>query len=411
MAVDGGMVIVGAGECGARAAFALREAGYGGRVTLIGEERHPPYERPPLSKDAITGPQAPGAKTIAEPGRYADAAIALMLSSPVVSIDRAARRISLADGGTLPYDRLLLATGCSPRRLALAREGPRIAYLRTLDDAGRIAERLGPGKRLAVIGGGFIGLELAASARQRRTDVTVVEAQPRILMRGVPADIAERIHRLHADNGVRILCGVGIAAIEDAGDRVAVRLADGRTVEAELLLVGIGAVPNVALAEAAGLALDNGIAVDATLATSDPFIFAAGDCCSFPLASHDGRRTRLESWRNAQEQGALAARNMLGAGEAHAAVPWFWSDQYDHTMQIAGVPDHAATTVRRDLADGAFILFQLAEDGRLMAAGGVGPGNVVAKDVRLAEMLIARGAKPDPASLADPGFRLKSLLG
>lgn len=402
------MVIVGAGECGARAAFALREAGHDGRIVLVGDEPHLPYERPPLSKEAIVGRDGP--KPIANPEHYAEAGIDLVLSSPAVAVDRAARQVSLADGRTLSYDRLLLATGCAPRRLPLAGEGPRVAYLRTLDDAAGIAARLVPGARLAVVGGGFIGLELAASARKLGVEVTVMEAQPRILMRGVPAEIAEHIHALHAGQGVDILCGVGIQAVEDRGASVAVKLADGRSVDADLLVVGIGAVPNTALAEAAGLDVRNGIVVDATLATSDPFIFAAGDCCSFPLAVCGGQLVRLECWRNAQDQGALAARNMLGAGEPHAAVPWFWSDQYDHTLQIAGVPDHDAASVRRDLGDGAFMLFQFAADGRLVAAAGVGPGNAVARDVRLAEMLIARGAAPDPASLGNPQVKLKSLL-
>ncbi|KAB2862650.1 MAG: ferredoxin reductase, partial [Bauldia sp.] len=175
-------------------------------------------------------------------------------------------------------------------------------------------------------------------------------------------------------------------------------------------VVGIGAVPVTGLAEAAGLALDNGIAVDACLRTSDPDVFAAGDCCSFPLALYGGRRVRLESWRNAVDQAGLAARNLLGAEDPIASVPWFWSDQYELTLQIAGLPDEGAGTVRRDIGDGAFILFHRAADGRLAAASGIGPGNAVAKDIRLAEMLIARSARPDPALLASPATRLKSLL-
>jgi 3-phenylpropionate/trans-cinnamate dioxygenase ferredoxin reductase subunit len=189
-----------------------------------------------------------------------------------------------------------------------------------------------------------------------------------------------------------------------------VQLADGTLVPAHLVVVGIGAVPNTDLAAAAGLPVDNGIAVDATLATADPAVFAAGDCCSFPLALYDNRRVRLESWRSAQEQGTLAARNMLGAAEPVAAVPWFWSDQYDLTLQIAGLAEGASTDVRRDLASGGFVLFHLAADGRLLAASGLGPGNTVARDIRLAEMLVARRARPDPAALADPGVSLKKLL-
>ncbi|RWE93669.1 MAG: ferredoxin reductase, partial [Mesorhizobium sp.] len=184
----------------------------------------------------------------------------------------------------------------------------------------------------------------------------------------------------------------------------------GQRIVADLAVIGIGAVPVTALAAEAGLAIDNGIAVDEHLRTADPDIFAAGDCCSFPLAIYGGRRVRLEAWRNAQEQGALAARNMMGANEAHGAVPWFWSDQYGLTLQIAGLPDEGKSIVRRDLDDGAFILFHLAEDGRLVAASGIGPGNAVARDIRLAEMLIAKRGKPAPEALGSQAVKLKSLL-
>jgi 3-phenylpropionate/trans-cinnamate dioxygenase ferredoxin reductase subunit len=237
-----------------------------------------------------------------------------------------------------------------------------------------------------------------------------MEAQPRILMRGVPAEIAEIVHAAHVAEGVDILCGEGIASIADDGNEVHVRLAGGREITADLAIIGIGAVPATGLAAEAGLAIDNGIAVDAELRSSDPDIFAAGDCCSFPLAVYGGRRVRLEAWRNAQEQGALAARNMLGAGEAHVAVPWFWSDQYGLTLQISGLADEGLGTVRRDLGDGAFILFHLAEDGRLVAASGIGPGNAVARDIRLAEMLIGKQARPAPEALGSQAVKLKSLL-
>jgi 3-phenylpropionate/trans-cinnamate dioxygenase ferredoxin reductase component len=189
-----------------------------------------------------------------------------------------------------------------------------------------------------------------------------------------------------------------------------VALADGTELAADLLVVGIGAVPVTGLAESAELAIENGIAVDRFLRTSDPDIFAAGDCCSFPLEIYGGRRVRLESWRNAQDQGTLAAKNMLGAEEPVSAVPWFWSDQHNLTLQIAGLAEGADRHIRRDLGNDAFILFHLAPDGRLLAASGIGPGNAVARDIRLAEMLIARHARPDPAALASPDVKLKALL-
>jgi 3-phenylpropionate/trans-cinnamate dioxygenase ferredoxin reductase subunit len=403
------MVIVGAGECGARAALALREHGYDGPVTLVGDEPHLPYERPPLSKDAMVA-DAPAVKAIAGEADLADKAIAHLRPVTVASVDRAAKRVKLADGGELAYDKLLLATGAAPRRLPMPGAGDRCVYLRTFSDALAIRQHLKPHSRIAVIGGGFIGLELAASARRLGAAVTVIEAQPRILMRGVPAGIAAVVHAAHEAHGAEILCGAGIASVDDDGRKVRLTLADGRAVDADLAVIGIGAVPNTGLAEAAGLRIENGIAVDAMLRSSDPAVFAAGDCCSFPLSVYGGRRVRLEAWRNALEQGTLAARNMLGHDEPVSAVPWFWSDQYDLTLQIAGLADEAESAVRRDIGENAFILFHLAGDGRLLAASGIGPDNAVARDIRLAEMLVARGARPDPAALASPDVKLKTLL-
>lgn len=405
-----GMVIVGAGECGGRAAFALRDQGYDGLVTLIGEEPHQPYERPPLSKDVLSADEAPQPKWVSQPDRFAERGIACMTGSAVTAIDRQRKTVQLANGAAVPYDRLLIATGAEPRRLPLAPASARIAYLRSFADALAIRAHLRPGNRVAVIGGGFIGLELAASATKRGAEVTVVEAQPRVLMRGVAEEIARVVADRHSAQGVRLTCGRGLTSIAEHGGKVKLELADGETIEADIAVIGIGAQPVTRLAEAAGLALDNGIAVDATLATSDPDIFAAGDCCSFPLPIYGGRRVRLECWRNAGEQGVLAAANMLGKSEPIASVPWFWSDQYELTLQVAGLADGAATSVRRNLAEGAFILFHLAEDGRLLAASGIGPGNAVARDVRLAEMLIARGARPSADQLAQPDVKLKALL-
>jgi len=407
--MSGGMVIIGAGECGGRAALALRELGYEGPVTLVGDEPHLPYERPPLSKEAMTG-EAPAIKAITSEEILAERSIRHIHSVRAEAIDRAGHVVRLSDGSSLPYDKLLLATGSLPRKLPMPGLGQRSVYLRTFNDALAIRAHLKPGNRVAIIGGGFIGLELAASSRKLGATVTVIEAQPRILMRGVPAEIAEIIHKAHEAEDVTVLTGRGIAAIADDGNEVRITLADGQEIAADLAVIGIGAVPVTALAAEAGLAIDNGIAVDAQLRSSDPDIFAAGDCCSFPLAVYGGRRVRLEAWRNAQEQGALAARNMLGAGEAHAAVPWFWSDQYGLTLQIAGLSDEGKSMVRRDLDDGAFILFHLAEDGRLVAASGIGPGNAVARDIRLAEMLIAKRATPTPEALGSQSVKLKSLL-
>ena len=398
------MVIVGAGEAGARAALALRELGYAGPVALIGAERHAPYERPPMSKALMLADGEIAPRTIATLERLSETGIAFYPQSSAQAIDRAARRVALGDGPELPYERLLLATGASPRRLA-GIDPAHAVTLRTHDDALRIRARLVPGERVAIVGGGFIGLELAAAARQRGAEVTVIEALPRLLSRGVPVEIAAMIERRHREAGVEFVLGAGVTAIGADG----VTLTDGSEVPAGLVVVGIGAVPETGLAAAVGLAIDNGVAVDARLRTSDPAIFAAGDCCSFPLALYGGRRVRLESWRSAQDLGALAARNMLGAGEEISALPWFWSDQYDLTLQIAGLPDEGETRIERRIGD-ALLLFHLKADGRLVAASGIGVGNAVARDIRVAEMLVGRRAVVDPALLADPGVKLKGLL-
>ncbi|MBK5569172.1 FAD-dependent oxidoreductase [Ensifer sp. SSB1] len=405
----GGIVIVGAGECGARAAFALREKGYDGSITLIGAEPHLPYERPPLSKDGLREKVQP--KYIADAERYAASGIDVLTDAPVKIIDRVAKRVELADGGSIAYDRLLLATGARARTIPRTDEtSRRIRTLRTHADAEEIRRELLPGRKLAIIGGGFIGLELAATARWLGAEVVLIEGLPRILSRGVPAEIATVVAERHRAEGVDLRCDTKIDRINADERGVRILLANGQSIDADFLIVGIGASPNTELAEAAGLIVDNGIAVDATLRTSDRDIFAAGDCCSYPLCHYGNRRVRLEAWRNAQDQGTLVAGNLLGANEAITSVPWFWSDQYDLTLQIAGLADGAATTVRRNLAEGAFILFHLDDTGRLLAASGIGPGNAVARDIRLAEMLIVAGKRPDPQALVSPETKLKALL-
>ncbi|KQY79097.1 ferredoxin reductase [Ensifer sp. Root142] len=403
------IVIVGAGECGARAAFALREKGYEGDITLVGAEPHLPYERPPLSKEGLAGPLEP--KFVADAERYQAAGIQVLTDTPVEAIDRNAKTVRLADGRQLSYDRLLLTTGARPRSLpGLSETSQLIRMLRTHTDAAAIRLKLAPGKLLAIIGGGFIGLELAGTARKFGADVVLLEGLPRVLSRGVPEEIAAVVAERHRLEGVDIRCNARIAGIAEREEKVEIQLADGDILVADLVVVGIGALPNTALAEAAGLAIDNGIAVDETLCTSDPDIFAAGDCCSYPLGHYGGRRIRLEAWRNAQDQGTLAAANLLGAAETIVSVPWFWSDQYDLTLQIAGLADGAVMTVQRDLGDSAFILFHLDASGRLLSASGIGTGNAIARDIRLAEMLIAAGKRPDPQALGSIDTKLKALL-
>lgn len=403
-------VIIGAGECGARAAFALREHGHTGRIVLVGSEQLHPYERPPLSKNALAADALPA--HVAPRERFEEHAIELLTGISATALDPKTKSIALSSGRDIEFDMALIATGASPRRLPFGpRDGRRVVTLRTFEDALAIRRSLGDGRHIAIIGGGFIGLELAASARKAGTRVTLVEGLPRVLSRGVPQAIAERLAARHIAEGVDLRCGVSIAAIEEDADQATVVLADGQRIAADLVIVGIGAAPNVALAETAGLAIENGIAVDDRLRTSAAGIYAAGDCCSFPLAIYGGRRVRLEAWRNAQDQGNLAARNMLGHDEPISAVPWFWSDQYDLTLQVVGLAEGAVNHVVRPLPDEAFLQFHLADDGRLLSASGIAVGNAIAKDIRIAEMLIAKGERPDPAALADPRHRMKSLLG
>lgn len=403
------MIIVGAGETGARAAFGLRERGYQGRVVLVGSESHHPYERPPLSKGLLSDNDEP--KYVAPGDRYAADGIELVLGQSVDSVDRQSKTVRLSDGALYPYERLLLATGARPRPFpGVDADGKRIFCLRTYADALALHPWMASGRKIAVVGGGFIGLELAAIARQAGANVTVVEALPRILMRGVPEVLAMRLQTRHVAEGVDIRCGTGISSIDSGPDGLVILMADGGEVAADIVVIGIGAIPNTELAVGAGLQTENGIVVDEYLCTSDPDILAAGDCCNFPLSIYGGRRVRLESWRNAQEQGTLAAANMLGEASPVSGAPWFWSDQYDLTLQVAGLLDEAETAVERPQEDGGLILFHLAADGRLVAASGLGTGNSIARDIRLAEMLIAAGAHPDATVLADPTSKLKTLL-
>jgi 3-phenylpropionate/trans-cinnamate dioxygenase ferredoxin reductase subunit len=409
MSGDAGIIIVGAGECGARAALSLRENGYRHAITLIGDEVHLPYERPPLSKQILLDATEPKLPAVLSDIALAEHAIRHIGGASADAIDTSGKHLLLSDGRALPYDKLLLATGAAPRRLPNAPVSGRVVYLRTIDDALALRSLVRAGMHMAVLGGGFIGLEVAASARGRGAKVTVIESQERILKRGVPEPIAETITALHRGNGVVVKCGVAVLGLEADEQRVDLSLSDGDTISADVLVVGIGAQPRTELAARAGIAIDNGIAVNAHLETSERDIYAAGDCCSFPHPLYGGRRLRLEAWRNAQDQGILAAANLMGAARSYLAVPYFWSDQFDHTLQIAGLVDEGRTVVRRDLGDGAFILFHLDDGQRLVAASGIGPGNKVAKDLKLSEMLIAQRVIP-PIEVLAGNANLKSLL-
>jgi 3-phenylpropionate/trans-cinnamate dioxygenase ferredoxin reductase subunit len=388
-----------------RASLALHEQGFDGTIDLINGERYEPYERPPLSKPSDEGLAL---KPIMGIGDLAAKGIVHHLGLTATSIDRSARTVNVSSGSTMAYDRLLIATGARPRPLVLnGAIVSGLSYLRDFNDAKAIYGNLTAGHDIAIIGGGFIGLELAVQARLRGVNVTVLEAGTRLLSRAVPVEISSVIERRHRREGADIVCGAKITNIDVAG---VISLEDGRVLTNDFIVAGVGSLPNTELASSTGLLIDNGIVVNGRLATSDPFIFAAGDCCSFPHPLYSNKSIRIESWRAALEQGEHAARSMLGSEDVYQSVPWFWSDQYDLGLQIVGLAGAASATVRRDSGDDAFILFHVAQDGRLLAASGIGPGNSIARDIRLAEMMIAKQAHPDLGSLADPSITLKSIL-
>ncbi len=401
------IVIVGGGEAGGRAAIELRKAGFAGNITLIGEETHAPYERPPLSKAAIGEESTPSPQTIADGARLTDINVERISGVAVVAIDPRDRTVTLGDARRLKYDALVLATGARARALSLP-GAEHALTLRSFEDALRVRERLRAAGRVIVIGGGFIGLELAAAARALECEVTVMEADTRLLRRSTPERFAAALEARHKRESVEILKGVRINRLTAAAGVVVVH-SDVGARAVDVVIAGVGAAPRTELAVAAGLAVENGILVDARLRTSDPHIFAIGDCVNFPHAFFDGRRMRLEAWRNAFDQGVHVAKAILGVEDPFVAMPRFWSDQYDLTLQIVGLPDAGVSTVLRDLGGGAEMLFHLDAKGRLVAAGGLGAIEKIGKEIKLSERLIARRASPASDALADPGVNLKKL--
>ncbi|RQU85921.1 pyridine nucleotide-disulfide oxidoreductase [Burkholderia cenocepacia] len=410
MMSDRVMAIVGAGHAGGRAAQVLRACGWRGRIVLIGAEPHPPYERPPLSKGVLTGERSAAQCRLREAQAWAADRIERVVAT-VERIDPDAREVRVSGGHVFGYDALLLATGGRARRLAIpgaALDG--VVALRTLDDAAALGARLVPDARIVLIGGGFIGLEVAASARRRGCRVTVLDAAPRLLGRAVPEAIATRVHALHDEQGVAIRLNRTPIAIErTAGGALAVVLDDGDTLLADTVVAGIGIEPADELARDAGLAVERGIVVNARLETSAPGIYAAGDVAVFPSAL-SGLPIRQETWHGADTQAHVAARNMLGANEPYRDIPWFWSDQYDAQLQVAGEPALGTQSVARVLGDDAEIHFHFDAGARLVAASGFGRAAGFVKEMRVARMLVERGIDVTPAAVADVAVKLKSLM-
>ncbi len=399
MIMNAPLIIVGAGHAGGRAALTLREEGYTARLILIGDEPHLPYERPPLSKGLLQGSMDLAGCSLCDSARLAELGIEHIAGNPVSQLDPLQQRLQLADGQWLSYAGLLLATGGRARRLP--QEQANVLYLRTHDEALALKSALQPGVKLVIVGGGFIGLEVAATARGMDCEVTVLEAGPRLAGRVLPPVISQALLDLHRQQGVDVRLNVSLESIH--GD--AVQLVDGQVLPCDLVVVGIGMQPNIELAVAAGLEVGQGIRVDAHLRTSAPGIYAAGDVCEFRLG---GEYQRQETWRNAEAQGRHAALNMLGREVPFEAIPGFWSDQYDWGLQTVGVI--TPHMISRVLPAGGLLLFYLDADVRLQGACGWAPGNSVAKDIKLCERLITAHTVLNPSSLADPELSLKQLL-
>ena len=400
------IVVVGGGQAGASAVAKLRALDFDGTITLIGEEPVAPYQRPPLSKKYLLG-QLDFERLLIKPQAFYEAnGIELRLGVQVTAVDREKQSVNLSDGSSLTWNRLLLATGTKPRQLppAMTAESANIRTIRTLADVDALKPVMSSAKHVLVVGGGYIGLELASVARQLGLDTTVVEAGDRILQRVAAKETSERIAELHRSQGAKILEGASLESLDSQSDgSCRAALGDSSELTVDLVVVGIGVVPETDLAEAAGLEISNGIAVDQYCRTSDANIYAAGDCASFPW---HGRRIRLESVQNAIEQAEAAAANMLGHETAYEPVPWFWSDQYDAKLQIAGLNQgYDRTVVRPGAREGASSVWYFTGD-TLLAVDAFNDAAAYMTGKRLLEA----GQSPSVEAVADDAVTLKQLL-
>ncbi|MBI6629581.1 NAD(P)/FAD-dependent oxidoreductase [Pontibaca salina] len=399
-----GIVVIGAGQAGASLVSRLRSEGYEGALTLIGEEPVPPYQRPPLSKGYLLGETTRERLFLRPESYYADQNIALHLGQRVTSIDREARTVTVGDR-VIAYDQLALTTGSRPRPLPerIGGDLKGVFVVRNLADIDALAPAAKDGARALIVGGGYIGLEAAAVATKLGVNVTLVEMAERILQRVAARETSDYFRTLHQQHGVDIRESVGLDhLIEQDGRVTGARLTDGSEIAVDLVIVGVGITPSTWLAEMAGLEIDNGIAVDAQGRSSDPAIWAAGDCASFP---HKGDRVRLESVQNAIDQAECVAANMLGAGQDYAPQPWFWSDQYDVKLQIAGLNTGYDRIVTRQ-GEGQTVSFWYYCGDELRAVDAMN----APRAYMVGKRLIEAGKSPDPAAVADVQTDLKTLL-
>lgn len=396
------ILIIGAGHAGGSVAALLRQYGHEGPIVLVGAEAWPPYQRPPLSKAWLKG-EATGDDLQLRPlSFYDEHDITLRTGVTATAIDRGETQVRFADGSVETYDVLVLATGSTARKLTIpGADRPELLELRTLEDAERLKAALRPGLRLVVVGGGYVGLEAAASARALGAEVILLERMDRVLARVASEALSTFFTDLHRHHGVDIRTGVEVTAFEDGG----VRLADGSQVAADVVLVGVGALACDGLARTAGLTCDNGVVVDETARTSDPSIYAVGDMTFRPLPVHGGRMQRLESVPNALEQAKQVAAAITGRAAPTPEVPWFWSDQYEVKLQIAGLPNDAdRQLLRGDPVEGQFAVFHLSGDQIVCVEAVNAPAEFMG-----GRQLIARATPIDPGKLADPAVSMKAV--
>lgn len=400
------IIIIGGGQAGGACAMELRKLGHQGPLTLITEEAHIPYKRPPLSKAYLAGEASLESLYVMQAAKLEDVNIECMLDVRVENIDRQKKTLALSNDDALHYDKLVLATGSRARDLPLAgADAANVFPLRTIQDVDAIRQRCAAGKKMVIIGGGFIGLEVAAVARKLEMAVTVLEGLDRVLARVTAPETSAFYERVHREAGVDLRTGAAVSALEGDVEISHVVLDGGEKIEADLVVIGIGIVPNVELAQAAGLAVDNGIVVDAFTRTSDPDVYAAGDCSNHHNPLFD-RRLRLESVQNAMDQARCAAANLMGNETPYDTLPWFWSDQYDLKLQMVGLSQgYDQSVVRGNPDERSFSVFYL-QNGRLIAVDSISRP----KDFMMAKQLVSKKVHPDAAALADESIELKSLL-